>query len=273
MPRKPTRTKESVDAAQPEASAPATKAADPGKEKQAMSPALRQGMFNAALAVTAVAIAAVIQQVFAPSLVSLALLAVIAAAAGTAFGIYKWLYGDLLKALVQRYVEPARARAVILVVLGLEVVAIVALIQLPPPHIIRLVPGPRLDEELGFDGQKLTVEFDRKRFTCTNPPQKPVYAGAWTFVVRSAVDREPPAKREATLNSVLAGIYVVTDKQKIDDWRTGWLAGDTVVMERDGAGRMTDVTAAFDDGTGEKKLTVRPAKSYDGIETYVAELP
>lgn len=250
-----------------------------GTETPSEAPASRnQAFVNTVLLGVAIAAATILSRHFTPWLVGNGVVYTVCAASGIVLGVFQFLFKEELKSRCVVLMMHRATRVAVVLALIAEIPLAAALWYTSALPVIRIVPGPQLDAELGFDGQTLYVTLaDGTTFTYPRPAPRPLYVGRWHDRVRYAIGEEKKETRERLLRSILTTKYNF-DKSIDKDDVTGFLERwqiEPQLMRTDGRSVERKLTATFAEAGNPSRplqLTEVELETSDGVPTYVAEL-
>jgi hypothetical protein len=253
-----------------EVSAPAEAPPDPAKGR---------AMANVLLLAVAVALAMLLFNKFAPWLVSTFAVTTVIAAVGTIVGVFNFGFKGELEARFTRIARHPASRAIVVIALIAQLPLALALWYVAGLPIIRIVPGPELDAQLGFAGQTLRVTLDDgSSFTFAKPAPRPLYVGRWQDRVRHAIDTETKDTRVLIFESILRSDYKIDSSIKDDSEEAAGFVKrwqlEPQLMDPAGRGSDARLTAALEEGGNPARplrLTEVELPTSDGVPTYVAK--
>jgi hypothetical protein len=263
---------------------PITMAVEPEPPAEvAITPASRKRAFvNAMLLGGAIASTTILLRQFVPWLVGNAVVAAIVAASGIVLGVITYSFKKEVESGVLRFLMRPATRALIAAALIAQPALAIALAYVARQPIIRIVPGPQLDAELGFAGQTLRVTLDDgTSFAIVKPAPRPLYAGRWQDRVRYAISAETPKTREQIFESVLKTNYDLDHLSHDSDERADvaafverWQIEPQLMAQVDRSGARTLSATLEEQGNPPRRLRISEVEvaSSDGVRTYVAEL-
>lgn len=253
-----------------------------GTETPSEAPASRkQALVNTILLGLAIAAATILSRHFTPWFVGNGVVYTVCAVSGIVVGVFEFLFKEELKSRCVALMMHRATRVVVVLALIAEIPLAAALWHISSLPVIRIVPGPQLDAELGFDGQTLYVTLDDgTTFTHPRPAPRPFYVGRWHDRVRYVIGEEKKETRERLLRSILTTKYKIDksiEKDDVDDV-TGFLERwqfEPQLMHADGRSAERKLTATFAEAGNPSRplqLTEWELGTSDGVPTYVADL-
>jgi hypothetical protein len=244
------------------------------KRKKENSRAVLHGI----LAAVAIAGAATLVIVFRPWWTSTRSLVIAGTVLALALASFRFLFDDNLKTALRAWMARPSVGILFVIVLLTELSIAAALAFTPAPRVVRILPGPALQLQLGFPDQTLRVDVDGEVFELAGPQPRAVYAGMMAGQVRASVASELPKLRDETLAEVLRKEFDL-DGDELRDHVQLWLRGEPSIMQPTGARGSTAISATPTGTLVEHgrswPLTITPIgkPTNSGIVTYVADLP
>jgi hypothetical protein len=216
---------------------------------------------------------------FTPWLVSNFAVTTVIAAVGIIVGVFNFGFKGELESRFTRIARHPASRAVAVIALIAQLPLGLALWYVAGLPIVRIVPGPELDAQLGFAGQTLRVTLDDgSAFMLAKPAARPLYAGRWQDRVHHAIDAETKDTRVLIFESILRSDYKIdSDIKDESEEAAGFVKRWQLAPQMmDSAGRGSDgkLTATLEeDGNPARplRLTEVEIPTSDGVPTYVAK--
>lgn len=242
-------------------------------------PAKGRAMVNVLLLAVAIACAMLLFNQFTPWLVSNFAVTTVIAAVGIIVGVFNFGFKGELESRFTRIARHPASRAIVVIALIAQLPLALALWYVAGLPIIRIVPGPELDAQLGFGRQTLRVTLDDgTSYTMAKPAPRPLYVGCWQDRVRHAIDAETQGTRVLIFESILRSEYKIDsaikdESEEAAGFVTRWQL-EPQLMESAGRGGDRRLTAALEeDGNPARplRLTEVEIPTSDGVPTYVAK--
>lgn len=231
---------------------------------------------NWGLAAIGIEAAALILRLRWPWVADATIVTLIATSVIAACGMFMFLFDEETKKAIRSLIGHPAVRYSAIALLVVE--TIVAFIVLPPPGVIRVVPGPQLDEKLAIEddepGRTLIVEAGGNRFELDSPPPRALYASTDRRLALFQIGNEDRGARDEMLEEIIENPYRIklSDTDSVGKMIRHFTLGRPVLMTAKGASSSRAPVAIYKNT--RETITLRLSNvEGQGIDTYVAESP